>query len=130
MLSKGIKSEEQEKLNQIIEEGLQMDLVPDLWKTEQRKSIDEIFQQALGLALDEVEALPNEEWLKRIKKQDLNFSNAEKIGDLLLKISFQEPEKIKSDLSRKAVMLYENAQEEHKIFSFGLIQKIKNAKAE
>lgn len=129
MLTKGIRNQDQEKLDQIIEAGLQIEFAPDLWKTEQRQNIDQIFQQATGLRLAEIESLPNEEWLNQLREQRLDFTNAEKIGDLMLKIIPQLPEDKGRAIATKAVMLYEQTQKEHKIFSLGLSNKINNAKA-
>lgn len=127
MLTKGFKDEEQKKLDQLFNTGLQLEFVPDLWKSEQRRKVDNILQKTVNATLDDIENLSTEDMLQRLKAQNLNFSNYEHFADLLMKIIPVE-ESHRPSLARNAVTVYEAAQQESKTFSFGLIQKIADAK--
>lgn len=127
MLTKGFKDEEQKKLNQQFNAGLQLEFVPDLWQQEERRKLDAILQKTLDATLDDIETSSTKDLLKRLKTQKLNFSNYESFADLLVK-TIPVEEKYRSNLAEKAVAIYETAQQESSTFSFGLIQKINTAK--
>ncbi len=71
----------------------------------------------------------SDDLLERLKNADFEFSHYEQFGDLLLNAIPMEPEEKESLLATHAAAVYETAQKESKTFSFGLIQKINNAKA-
>ncbi len=128
MLTKGFKDEEQKRLDQILNAGLQLAFVPESWKTEGKHKLDELLLQTAKLSLLDITTLPTEELLARLKAQNFSFSNLEHFADILLRVAELE-ENNASDLAQKALAVYEFAQAESKTFSFGLIQKISAAKA-
>jgi hypothetical protein len=129
MLSKGLKDEEKEKISELFNSMLDLEFVPDLWKNEQRKKLSDNLKKILDITLDDVENQCTEVLLAKLKSADLEFSHYEQFGDLLLKSIPFEAEGQKIQLSKKVVVVYETAQQENKIFSFGLIQKINKARA-
>jgi hypothetical protein len=129
MLSKGLRDEEKEKINELFNSMLNIEFVPDLWKNEQRRLLSDNLKKILDLSLDDVEIQSNEVLLTKLKSADFEFSHYEQFGDLLLKSIPLESEDQKIQLAKKAVIVYEAAQQESKIFSFGLIQKINKAKS-
>jgi len=129
MLSKGLKDEEKEKISELFNSMLDLEFDPDLWKNEQRQKLSDNLKQILDLTLDDVENQSTEDLLAKLKSSDLKFSHYEQFGDLLLKSNAFEAEDQKIQLAKKAVVVYETAQQENKIFSFGLIQKINKARA-
>ena len=108
---------------------LDIEFVPDLWKNEQRQKLSDNLKKILDLTLDDVEDQSTEVLLAKLKSAELEFSHYEQFGDLLLKINSFEAKDQKIQLAKKAVVVYETAQQENKIFSFGLIQKINEARA-
>jgi len=129
MLSKGLKDEEKEKISELFNSMLDLEFVPDLWKNEQRQKLSDNLKKILDLTLDDVENQSTEVLLAKLKSADLEFSHYEQFGDLLLKSNSFEAEDQKIQLAKKAVVVYETAQQENKIFSLGLIQKINKARA-
>jgi len=128
MLSKGLKDEEKEKISELFDSMLLLDFVPYLWKNEQRQKLSDNLKKILDLTLDDVENQSIEFLLAKLKSADLEFSHYEQFADLLLKSLPFEAEGRQSLLAKKAVAVYETAQQESKIFSFGLIQKINKAR--
>lgn len=129
MLSKGFRDEEKEKLSEVFTALLDLEFVPDLWKNEQRKKLDEQLNTLTGLDLNEIANMPEEELLERLKERSFGFVQYEQFGDLLLKIGAMEDEETEKKLAQKALTVYEYSQQESKTFSFGLIQKISQAKS-
>lgn len=129
MLNKGLKSEVNQKLNELIGKMLEIEFVPDLWEREQRQEIDDKLQAILSFGLQDIESMTPESLLEKLKEKDFDFSNFEQFGDLLLKLIPLEAEIYKSQLATSAVAIFEYIQKESKTFSFTMIQKINQAKA-
>lgn len=129
MLSKGLRDEEKEKISELFNSMLNLEFWPDLWKNEQRQKLSDNFKKILDITLDDVETQSTEVLLAKLKSAELEFSHYEQFGDLLLKSIPFEPEVWQSQLAKKAIAIYETAQQESKIFSFSLIQKINKARA-
>lgn len=128
MLSKGFRDESKEQLNQIFNSGLQLEYQPDMWEQEQRASVDEILQKAIGFSLSEIEKIPTDVLHERLRERNFQLDTYEKLGDLLQKVLPLEPKELQPNLAKRVVSIYETAQNESKTFSFGLIQKINSAK--
>lgn len=129
MLNKGLKSEVNQKLNELIGKMLEIEFVPDLWEREQREVIDQKLQEILSFGLQDIESMTPETLLEKLKEQHFDFSNFEQFGDLLIKIIPLETEIFESHLASLAVTIFEYIQKESKTFSFTIIQKINKAKA-
>ena len=129
MLSKGLRDEEKKKIDDAFIALLDIEYVPELWENQQRKKIDEKLQAMLNITLDDIENMNSDALLEKLKQADFEFSHYEQFGDLLLNSIPMEPEEKESQLASHAATVYETAQKESKTFSFGLIQKINNAKA-
>lgn len=130
MLSKGLRDEENEKMNRLFNEALDLEFVPDLWKSQQREALNRKLQDALELSLDNIEQTEPEKLLLQLKEKNFSFANYEQFGDLLMKILPFEAEENQPKLAKTAVAIYEFTQKESQTFSFSLIQKINQAKAE
>ncbi|MFZ0490456.1 MAG: hypothetical protein WAM00_09440 [Salegentibacter sp.] len=130
MLSKGLRDEENEKMNRLLNEALQMEFVPDLWKNQQREALNRKLQETLNLTLEDIENSDPEELLKKLQDEEFSFANYEQFGDLMMKLLPMEAAENQPKLAKTAVAVYEFAQRESQTFSFSLIQKINEAKAE
>lgn len=129
MLSKGLKDEENQKVNELIGKLMELEFVPEFWENEQRKKVDSFLSENLGFNIADLESWTSDELLIRLKELNFDFSNLEQFGDLLLKIIPLEDVDHESHLAKSAVAVYESVQIESKTFSFGLIQKLNQAKA-
>lgn len=128
MLTKGFKDEDQQKLSEFFDDMLQLDFVPKNWKQQQKISVNALLKEHININLDTIFSISESDLLTHLHQQQLSFENYELLGDLLLKIIPVEPEN-QTNLANKALAIYEYAQIESKMFSFGLIQKITQAKS-
>lgn len=129
MLSKGLRDEEKKKIDDAFIALLDIEFVPNLWENEQRNKLNEKLQAMLNITLDAIENMTSEALLEKLKAADFEFRHYEQFGDLMLRAIPLEPEEKESLLATHTAAVYETAQKESKTFSFGLIQKINNAKA-
>lgn len=129
MLTKGFKNEEQKKLDQLLNAGLQLAFVPESWKLKEKQQFDELLLRTAEVSLEDITRLPTKEFIEILKKHRFSFSNLERFADLLMNTLPVEPEN-RIEIARKAEAIYEFAQEESKTYSLGLIQKLKEAKEE
>ncbi len=128
MLSKGLKDEENQKVNELIGKLMELEFVPDFWENEQRKKVNELLFSTLGFTITDLETWTSAELLIKLKQLNFDFTNLEEFGDFLLKIIPFEDEQYESHLAKSTIAIYETAQIESKTFSFGLIQKLNQAK--
>ncbi|MDT0642107.1 hypothetical protein RM553_04610 [Zunongwangia sp. F363] len=129
MLRKGFKDEEEQKRNEVFDDLLEWEMVPDLWEKEQRKKLTNRLKEKLDLELQSLENSAPREILEILQEKHFQASNYEKLGDLFLKMAEVEPVELESSLAQKALALYQYSQQESKTFSFSLIQKMNDAKS-
>ena len=129
MLSKGLKDEENQKVNELIGKLMELEFVPEFWKKDQRKKANELLFYRLGFTIADLENWTSEELLIKLKQLNFDFSNLEQFGDFLLRIIPLEDVDHEPHLAKSTIAIFETAQIESKTFSFGLIQKLNQAKA-
>lgn len=130
MLSKGLRDEENEKINRLFNQVQDIEFVPDLWIKQQRELVNRVLMEATGLNLSELAAVETEDLYEKLRQKELSFSNCEQLGDLLMKVLPYEEEENRLKLAEKTVAVYEFVQNESKTFSFTLVQKINAARTE
>ncbi|HSM63697.1 MAG TPA: hypothetical protein VK833_07155 [Gillisia sp.] len=128
MLSKGLRDEENQKINELVGRLIDLEFVPKFWEREQRSKVDGLLFEQLGFKISDLETLSSEELLIKLKELNFDFSNLEQFGDLLLKIIPLEDIDHESHLAKSAIAVYELAQKESKTYSLSLIQKLNQAK--
>ncbi len=128
MLTRGFKNEAQKKLDQVLKAGLKLTFAPDLWQSTERAKLDALLQKTLQVSLTEVEEMSASALLKQMKSLQFSDTNGEYVADLLLKTASLETG-YTANLAAKALEIYESVQRESQTFSYGMIQKIKEAKA-
>jgi len=129
MLSKGLRDEENQKINELVGRLIDLEFVPEFYETEQRSKANGLLFEHLGFKISDLESWSSEELLVKLKELDFDFSNLEEFGDFLLKIIPFEDGQHESHLAASAVAIFEYIQEESKTFSFNIIQKINEAKS-
>ncbi|RKS55279.1 hypothetical protein BC962_0238 [Gillisia mitskevichiae] len=129
MLSKGLKDEENQKINELVGRLIELEFVPEFYESEQRSKVNGLLFDQLGFNISDLETWSSEELLLKLKQLNFDFSNLEEFGDFLLKIIPFEDEQHESHLAKATIAVYEAAQIESKTFSFSLIQKLNQAKA-
>lgn len=129
MLTKGFKDEDQERIGEALGDLTSIEFLPDDWEAYQRKELNLQLEQLIHISLNDIVSDSSATLLEHIHSLHLSFGNYEKLGDLLWRILPLEPESEEQNLAEKIVAIYEYAQNESKMFSFGLIEKINEAKS-
>ncbi len=129
MLSKGLRDEENQKINELVGRLIDLEFVPEFYESEQRSKVNGLLFEQLGFKFSDLETWPAEDLLVKLKKLNFDFLNLEQFGDFLLNIIPFEGEQHASHLAASAVAIFEYIQKESKTFSFSIIQKINQAKA-
>ncbi len=124
MLTKGLRDEENERINNVLKQLISLTYIPEDW------NLGDFDNQLkfLALTFEDVLKLSSEEMVLHLEKLHFDWTNAELFGDFLIQIS-NNLEEEKMQLRLKAVAVYEYVQSESKTFSFGIFNKISSAKA-
>ena len=126
--SKSFRDEENEKAGEVLTGLIQEDLIPDLWRKSQREKVDKALEEIIETGLSGLfETLPDVLLLK-LQKKRFSADQYENFGDLMMNIALVEPEHTQQ-LAGHALYFYEYSQTDSKTFSFGLIEKINQAKS-
>ena len=115
-VSFGMRDEENEKINAVLNQLIALTLVPEDWN---EISIEEHFQY-LGLTMQSLMALSTENLLQHLQDHHFDYSNMEQFADLLAVLH----KKHGFALKKKAIAVYNFTQQESKMFSFEIIGKI------
>ena len=129
MLSKGLKDEENQKINELVGKLIDLEFVPEFYESEQRSKVNGLLFEQLGFKISDLETWSSEDLLIKLKQLNFDFSNYEQFGDFLLKIIPFEDEQYESHLAKSAIAVFETTQIESKTFSFSLMEKLNQAKA-
>lgn len=119
MLTKGLRDEENERINNVLKQLVALTFVPENWN---EGSVAQQLQK-LGLSLDTLTTISPEELNQYTLKYHMDFTNMELFADIVAKLSAQAG---LENLKKKAVALYRFIQEESKMFSFSIFNKINN----
>lgn len=124
MLTKGLRDEENERINNVLKQLISLTYIPEDW------NLNDLDKQLKNLALtmDEVLKFSLEEMIQHLEKLHFDWANAELFADFLVQISNNYEEK-KTQLRLKAIAVYDYVQRESKTFSFDIFNKISSAKA-
>lgn len=123
MLTKGLRDEENERINNVLKQLISLTYIPEDW------NLNDLDNQLkyLALTMDDVLKFSSEEMMQHLEKLHFDWPNAELFADFLIQISNNYQEE-KTQLRVKAVAVYEYVQRESKTFSFDIFNKISNAK--
>lgn len=123
MLTKGLRDEENERINNVLKQLISLTCIPEDW------NLNDLDNQLkyLALTMENVLKFSSEEMIQHLEKLHFDWPNAELFADFLIQISNNYQEE-KMQLRVKAVAVYEYVQSETKTFSFDIFNKISNAK--
>jgi hypothetical protein len=124
MLTKGLRDEENERINNVLKQLISLTYIPEDW------NLNDLDNQMkyLALTMDDVLKFSSEEMIQHLEKLHFDWANAELFADFLVQISNNYEEK-KAQLRLKAIAVYDYVQRESKTFSFDIFNKISGAKA-
>lgn len=123
MLTKGLRDEENERINNVLKQLISLTYIPEDW------NLNDLDNQLkyLALTMENVIKFSSEEMIQHLEKLHFDWPNAEMFADFLVQVSTNYEEE-KAQLRVKAVAVYEFVQKESKTFSFDIFNKISNAK--
>lgn len=119
-LTKGLRDEENERIQGILKKLTSMDYLPDGWVVTIESTLRE-----LGLNLQQLLLLSTHDVVLHLQKMHFDWDNSEQFADFLVVLA-QKDEFI--SLNEKAIGVYNYIQSESKVFSFAIFNKIANAK--
>lgn len=117
MLAKGLRDEQNERINNVFKRLIALIYIPKDWK---EKELDELLQQ-LNLSLKNLLEFSSDEINEHLQKQNADWPNMEQFADFLIKLSEKNGYE---NVKQKALSLYNFIQHESKIFSFDIFNKI------
>lgn len=110
-LSLGLRDEENERINNILNKLTELVFVPDGWLN---NDIESLLMQ-LGLSVESLKTMMENELNEHVTKMHFDWANMERLADMLAaNPAFKE----------KSVSLYNFIQSESKMFSFDIFNKI------
>lgn len=124
MLTKGLRDEENERINNILKQLISLTYIPEDWNLEE---LDNQLKH-LGLTFEILSSFTPDELIQHLERFHFDWTNAEQFADFLVLLS-SRTEESRIDLKQKAVAVYEYVQKESKTFSFDIFNKISSAKA-
>jgi len=119
MLTKGLRDEENERINNVLKQLISLTYIPEDWNW---NDLDNQLKY-LALTMDDVLKFSSEEMMQHLEKLHFDWANAELFADFLVQIS-NNYEKEKEQLRSKSIAVYEYVQRESKTFSFDIFNKI------
>ena len=123
MLTKGLRDEENERINNVLKQLISLTFIPEDW------NLNDLDNQLKNLALtmEDVLKFSSEEMMQHLEKLHFDWANAELFADFLVEVSNKYPEE-KVQLRAKAIAVYDYVQRESKTFSFDIFNKIATIK--
>jgi hypothetical protein len=117
MLTKGLRDEENERINDVLKQLMALTFVP-----EGRNNADaDVLLQKIGLSLDALVTITNGELTQYLERYHFDFANMELFADVVARFSAKAGLEV---LKPKAVAVYNFIQQESKMFSFEIMGKI------
>lgn len=110
-LSLGLRDEENERINNILNKLTELTFVPDGWLSNDLESL----LTQLGLSTESLKTMTGNELNEHVTKMHFDWANMERLADMLA---------INPAFKEKALSLYSFIQTESKMFSFDIFNKI------
>ncbi|MET0945713.1 MAG: hypothetical protein ABWY22_09905 [Flavobacterium sp.] len=123
MLNKGLRDEENIRIENTLRTLHALIFVPGFWNAEDISLVDEQLK-SFGLSLERTIEIPEEELIILLQRCHLDWNQQEKFADILIHLSQEK----QFDFLGKALAIYQYIQRESKVFSFGINAKIASAK--
>lgn len=119
MLNKGLRDEEKIRIDNVLKTLRTLIFVPyplnDLQKTEIENQLKEF-----GLNIETLVDYSNDDLITLLMRLHFDWEQLEQFGDILIEFSKEE----NHNFTAKALAVYQYIQQESKVFSFGINNKI------
>ena len=117
MLTKGLRDEVNERINNVLKQLTALTFVPEGWNNDDA----DVLLQKLGLSIEALTKIDANELNHYLVRFHLDWANMEQFADVLALLSAKAG---LDGFKQKAVALYNFIQQESKMMSFGIMGKI------
>jgi hypothetical protein len=123
MLNKGLRDEETIRIDNVLKTLRSLDFVPNMLSNDEKFDIENQLKE-FGLNIQTLVDYDNQELITLLNRCHLDFNQLEQFADFLIDFS-----KVGNyNFENKALAIYQYIQQESKVFSFGINNKIASAK--
>ena len=119
MLSKGLRDQESQRIDNILKRLMSVVFVPKFWNLEDLNQMDEQLKD-FGLTVESLVKIESNDLIVLLDQLHLDWNQKEQFADFLVIFSKENT----FNLTEKAIVIYNHIQMESKNFSFGISNKI------
>jgi hypothetical protein len=124
MLNKGVRDQESIRIDNILELLHSLTFVPKFWNLEDLLYLENELKD-LGMNVESLNNFSEQELIVHLQRLHFDWKHFELFADFLVAFSKEG----QFDFSQKAIVVYNYIQQESKVFSFGIFNKIAAVKA-
>src|SRR6188768_4014655 len=125
MLNKGLRDQESIRIDNVLKKLMSLVYMPKFWNLEDLLYLENELKD-LAMNVESLNNFSEEELIVHLQRLHLDWNQLELFADFLVDFS----KKSQFNFSQKAIAVYNYIQQESKVFSFGIINKIVAAKAD
>ena len=125
MLNKGLRDQESIRIDNILKMLHSLTFVPKFWNLEDLLYLENELKD-LAMNIESLQNYTQEELIVHLQRLHFDWNHFEIFADFLMALSKES----QFDFTEKAVAIYNYVQLESKVFSFGIFNKIAEAKGE
>ena len=124
MLNKGLRDQESIRIDNVLKKLMSLVYVPKFWILEDLLFLENELKD-LAMNVESLNNFKEEELIIHLQRLHFDWKHFELFADFLVAFSKES----QFDFSQKAIAIYNYIQQESKVFSFGIFNKIASAKA-
>ncbi|HQK39366.1 MAG TPA: hypothetical protein PLO52_04530 [Flavobacterium alvei] len=124
MLNKGLRDQESIRIDNILKMLHSLTFVPKFWNLEDLLHLENELKD-LGMNVESLTDFSQEQLISHLERLHFDWNHFEIFADFLIAFSKES----QFDFSGKAIAIYDYVQQESKVFSFGIFNKIAAVKA-
>jgi hypothetical protein len=124
MLNKGLRDQESIRIDNLLKKLMSLVYVPKFWNLEDLQYLENDLK-GLGMNIESLTEFSEAELIVHLERLHFDWNHFEIFADFLVAFSKES----QFDFSQKAMSIYNYIQQESKVFSFGIFNKITAAKA-
>ena len=124
MLNKGLRDQESIRIDNVLKKLMSLVYVPKFWNLEDLLYLENELKD-LAMNVESLQKFEEEELIAHLQRLHLDWNQFELFADFLVAFSKEN----QFDFKGKALAIYNYIQEESKVFSFGILNKIAALKA-
>jgi hypothetical protein len=124
MLNKGLRDQESIRIDNILKVLHSLTFVPKFWNLEDLLLLENELKD-LGMNFESLNDFHEKQLISHLERLHFDWNHFEIFADFLMALSKES----QFDFLDKAIAIYNYVQQESKVFSFGIFNKIAAAKA-